>query len=36
MTIQVIHEDVAGLASWGLGLENVMERCIFCSTGTRH
>lgn len=36
MPIPVEHEDVADLQSWGLGLDRVMERCVFCSTGTRY
>ena len=36
MSISVQHEDTAALASWGLGLDRVMERCVFCSTGTRY
>ena len=34
--IPVELEDSAELAGWGLGLERVMERCVFCGTGTRY
>lgn len=36
MPIPVEHEDVAGLQTWGLGLDRVLERCVFCGTGTRY
>lgn len=35
-SIPVELEDTAGLADWGIGLEKVMERCVFCGTGTRY
>jgi len=36
MPIPVEHEDVEELRSWGLGLDRVQERCVFCSAGTRY
>lgn len=36
MAIAVEHEDVEALKSWGIGLEKVTERCVFCRTETRH
>lgn len=36
MAIAVEQEDVEALKAWGLGLEKVIERCVFCGTGTRY
>lgn len=36
MAIPVEHEDVEELKKWGLGLENLIERCFFCDTPTRY
>lgn len=36
MAIPVEHEDVEELKGWGLGLENAVECCVFCGTGTRY
>ena len=33
--ISIEHEDTEELKKWGLGLENVMERCFFCKAPTR-
>jgi len=32
--IPVVHEDVEELKKWGMGLETMLERCVFCRNGT--
>jgi hypothetical protein len=34
MSISVQHEDAEALKKWGIGLEEAMERCVFCKNGT--
>jgi hypothetical protein len=34
--IPVTYEDVEALKQWGMGLEHVLERCIFCRAETRY
>lgn len=34
--IPVQHEDVEELRKWGMGLENLVERCWFCADFTRY
>lgn len=36
MALVVEHEDVEALKAWGMGLDLVMESCIFCFTPTRY
>ena len=36
MAIEIVHEDTNELKSWGLGLEKIIERCIFCNDPTRY
>ena len=34
--IRVEHEDVEELKKWGMGLDQILERCALCSTPTRY
>jgi hypothetical protein len=34
MSIKVERENLEELKKWGLGLERVHERCVFCRNGT--
>lgn len=36
MSIEVVHEDINELKKWGLGLEKIIESCIFCKGKTRY
>lgn len=36
MSIEVQHEDTSSLSAWGIGLEEVQERCFFCRVPTRY
>ena len=34
MTIPIEHEDKEELTKWGMGLEKILEHCIFCKKTT--
>jgi len=34
--IQNEFEDIGELKAWGLGLEKIKERCVFCKQWTRY
>lgn len=36
ISIPVEREDTKELKKWGMGLENMMERCVFCRNPTRY
>ena len=36
MSIDIKHEDIEQLKQWGLGLEKVIESCVFCGDKTRY